>query len=64
MYTLGAKLLIVCAGLGEVSNLGCEWRHCLLYHLLVSFGVLRGTNLGIFAKGKLAAALYLTLRLG
>src|SRR3954469_6551259 len=53
MYSLGANLLVVCAGPGEVSNLGCERRHCSLYHLLVSFGVLRETNLGIFARGNL-----------
>src|ERR1043165_5124510 len=53
MYSLGEKLLVVCAGPGEVSNLGCERRHCSLYHLLVSFGILWKTNLGIFAKGNL-----------
>src|SRR3954471_15581381 len=43
----------MCVGPGEVSNLGCEWRHWSFYHLFVSFGVLRETNLGIFAKGNL-----------
>ena len=27
MYSLGAKLFVVCAGPGQVSNLGCERRH-------------------------------------
>ena len=40
LYSLGAKLLVVCAGPGEVSDLGGERRHCSLYHLLVSLGVL------------------------
>src|SRR3954469_990091 len=53
LYSLGAKLFFLCAGPGEVSNLGCERLHCSLYHLLVSFEVLRETNLGIFARGNL-----------
>src|ERR1041385_7571264 len=36
--------LYLCAGPGEVSNLGCERRHCSLYQLLVSLRVLRETN--------------------
>src|ERR1041385_5796019 len=44
MYSLGAKLSVVCVGLGEVSNLSCERRHCSLHHLLIVAGVLRETN--------------------
>src|ERR1044072_45788 len=34
------RYLYLCAGPGEVSNLGCERRHCSLYRLLVALGVL------------------------
>src|ERR1041384_4598391 len=40
LYSLEAKLFVLCAGPGEVSNLGCERRHCSLHHLLIIVGVL------------------------
>src|SRR3954467_3212753 len=45
MYSLGAKLSVVCAGPRQPPN--C-WRRC---HLPVVVGVLLETNLGILTEG-------------
>src|SRR3954464_14868686 len=47
MYSLGAKLSVVCAGPRQPPNCWCR---C---HLPVVVGVLLETNLGIFTEGNL-----------
>ena len=64
LYSLGAKLFVVCAGPGEVSNLCCERRHCSLYHLLVDPRSPTGDKPWYLRQGKFAAMLHHYLPLG
>jgi hypothetical protein len=56
LYSLGAKLFVVCAGPGQGSNFCLKMVPLFPCHLLEEFRVLRETNLGIFAKGNLLLA--------
>src|ERR1041385_7889609 len=55
-----ANLFDVCAGPGEVSNLGCKRRHCSLHRLLVSVGVLLARHSTLASSLREIAAIYIS----